>query len=795
MTDHDASDRKRVVERITSLAFDDFDLEDEPDDMPQAVPGGGEDPGVVSRSMPEAPVILAERSVDDPRKSALLHPSLVMNYGAETLPGSAGYLSAGAAKKKDSDAASIKSSKSGAALEHKKAFVTGTVNAIIGTSTKLFSRIVPTSSEGPVTDSLEVLAAFEVLPKEIRKMQMDALRNPEIMREATVSEENTISEEELKFQQDRRRFGREAFAKFIGVPPELVDEQDVPNIAVCGSGGGLKAMLGTTGYLKGMENEGLYDAVMYLSGVSGSCWTLSNLYREAVQCSPRTLAELFEATLNNFPGEPIYLQETLLVDPLVRVPLLFGGMVSKRLSGLPRGVVEVYSAFMQSHFFSTDPIWTPNDFKLSLQYRFCQGGKAPLPIHTAIRHERPWLARKDKETVAPAPGEQDVYEQHELDDMEARKNDVEQRRAWWQWFELSPLQVGCDELKVWIPTWSFGRRFKGGKSIDKVPEQSFSMIVGMVASAMTAPWQTTCETLGRTDPKSWIGSRIRNRALKMLAPDAPTTVKEVLSMHPFHSAYNWNPLFKIRPGPHPPGLINSERIQLIDAGADNNQPLYPFVRPGRNVDVIFVLDSSEDVERNIVTIDIENFGNRRGLKFTRISPDPPPQLPPKDDPAPAPKEPSAPEKKPGIFSSLISSVSTSSLTGSNKGSAPSSAPSSPTPTPAKPKPNYSERYANRYCQVFKGEPLFPPGTLGDHGEPMAERGVVLIYLPMIGNDKMPDDFSPSKFSFGKLQYLPKEVADLVRCGELNFAQEMDRIKLSLRSVWEGKRDARKELGG
>jgi cytosolic phospholipase A2 len=45
-----------------------------------------------------------------------------------------------------------------------------------------------------------------------------------------------------------------------------VHEDDIPIIAVAGSGGGFKAMIGTTGYLKAMQEHGLYDSVMYVSG-------------------------------------------------------------------------------------------------------------------------------------------------------------------------------------------------------------------------------------------------------------------------------------------------------------------------------------------------------------------------------------------------------------------------------------------------------------------------------------------------------------------------------------------------
>ncbi|KAL7826777.1 hypothetical protein AOLI_G00319860 [Acnodon oligacanthus] len=49
-------------------------------------------------------------------------------------------------------------------------------------------------------------------------------------------------------------------------------QDEVPNIAVLGSGGGLRVMVGLLGSLSQLEGEGLLDCIMYLSGVSGSTW-------------------------------------------------------------------------------------------------------------------------------------------------------------------------------------------------------------------------------------------------------------------------------------------------------------------------------------------------------------------------------------------------------------------------------------------------------------------------------------------------------------------------------------------
>lgn len=39
-------------------------------------------------------------------------------------------------------------------------------------------------------------------------------------------------------------------------------------------------------------------------------------------------------------------------------------------------------------------------------------------------------------------------------------------------------EVGSDELGAYIPTWSFGRLFENGKSVERQPELSLTILSG-----------------------------------------------------------------------------------------------------------------------------------------------------------------------------------------------------------------------------------------------------------------------------------------------------------------------------
>ncbi|KAI8809826.1 acyl transferase/acyl hydrolase/lysophospholipase [Cladochytrium replicatum] len=580
----------------------------------------------------------------------------------------------------------------------------------------------------PGVDDTAILKAFDELPENVRNKMLNEIINPEVKLDATVRRENHIPKIEKDFQSMRLFHAHKSFAKFIGVPVSEVDPRDIPIIGAAGSGGGFKAMIATAGYLKALQALGLYDVIMYISGVSGSCWSIANLYT-AAKGNPDGLIEHFKRILGTHPADSLHLGKTLARDVALHTELAFGGLTAKYLSSVPRGVVDVFGSILYAHFHSDQASWDPNSFKLSQQARLMQNGAHAMPLYTACRHERPW---DDKD-----------------------EGDEEEREAdakvdpWWQWFEMSPYEIGCDELRAWIPTYSFGRTFEGGKSIDRVPEQSFGLQVGLIGSAISAPFTTTLETLERSDAKQGLAVAMKNFASSLLRPEAPRWIKRFLSESILNGAINRSPFYKIdmptidlpdgekKKIRLPSDMQEEKYFELVDAGADNNQGLYPLAREGRGVDVAFVFDASVDVERNIVTVDIERFGTRKCLAFTRTSPSPP------DVPAEAPPL--------------------------EKASAAIAA-----------------RYANRYCQVFHGKAL---GGIGPHDEPAAEQDMTLLYMPVLPNPKHPK-FGPSEFVFTQLVYKPEDVAGLANCAYENMIDSADAIRATLKMIWMEKRAKR-----
>nr|CAD7261855.1 unnamed protein product [Timema shepardi] len=87
-----------------------------------------------------------------------------------------------------------------------------------------------------------------------------------------------LSEEENNFLDRRRVRVKEALETYLGGEQAPRNVEEVPRVAVLGSGGGFRAMVGFSSVLKTLHEMGVFPCVTYLASLSGSSWYLSDLY-------------------------------------------------------------------------------------------------------------------------------------------------------------------------------------------------------------------------------------------------------------------------------------------------------------------------------------------------------------------------------------------------------------------------------------------------------------------------------------------------------------------------------------
>ena len=88
------------------------------------------------------------------------------------------------------------------------------------------------------------------LAEEIWQEAQDKDIHPEIDLDARVRIGRDLCPDELNFIRRRKLYTSRALAKYLEISEADVDPEDVPTIAVCGSGGGLRALVaGAASYL------------------------------------------------------------------------------------------------------------------------------------------------------------------------------------------------------------------------------------------------------------------------------------------------------------------------------------------------------------------------------------------------------------------------------------------------------------------------------------------------------------------------------------------------------------------
>jgi phospholipase A2 len=591
---------------------------------------------------------------------------------------------------------------------------------------------------------LSLVKAIATTPHNVTRDLHDSSRYPEVDRVAEVRKGLDLCPEEKTFLLSRKEHVRNHFAQYLGLDPTEVHPDDIPTVCFGGSGGGYRAMIATTAYSEEMKRAGLWDLLTYVGGVSGACWSLAAYYTFG-NADFTYLIDHYKRRLS--PHHPL---STAAIRMLLTAPhgayTTLGPLVEKQRGGVQTVPMDLYAIFSSGYLFlHHDPkqdvpggdVQIAGDkehwYKWSKGAQFLEGGREPLPILTAIRHERPWKDWVDKTQPFMEPDHSAVEHQEVKD-------------AWFQWFEMTPYEIGCDELESWVPTWGFGRQFSHGKSTVGFPEQSLSLLLGLCTSAPAGPLSSYISTIKRNLPPGFIGDTIENIAKGFTKLWGKQGTEEFEDHHPLHACNEHNFMFhlsELPPGEgYPPGLENSPRIHLIDSGMDNNCPTYVFLHPSRETDVIINLDASSDVQKDSYPQRISQIGSRRGINFTKrldIKPNP---------------DPTDVDRYKGLYAQIYDGV---------HGARP-------------------EMVVDSYGTTVTNPPA-----------PVVHKDCTAVYMPLLPNEKAVKGYDPSTAKFSgsyNLVWTPEQVQMLVDVSRANFQDGQDVIKLALREAWERKRDLR-----
>ncbi|KAK4155809.1 acyl transferase/acyl hydrolase/lysophospholipase [Chaetomidium leptoderma] len=633
------------------------------------------------------------------------------------------------------------------------------------------------------------------LAAEIWQEAHDPFTHPEIQYSAKVRVSEELCEEEKIFLERRRRMIAPALARFLGVKEQDIHPDDIPTIAMCGSGGGLRALVAGTGSFMATAEDGLFDCATYVSGVSGSCWLQSLYYSSVTGAKFQNAIDHLKARLGTHIAYPPVAFSSLASSPTNKY--LMSGLVEK-LKGDPRaqfGLVDVYGVLLAARLLvpKGELGVDEKDFKLSNQREYMKYGQNPLPIYTAVRHEIPELDSPDY----GGPGS-----------ISEEAKDRAKKEAWFQWFEITPYEFFCEEFSAGIPTWAMGRKFKNGSDVPsasgfRLPEVRMPLLLGIWGSAFCAtlshyyrevrPLVKSLTGFNSVDELIWG----YNKDLKTVHPIEPASIPNFV-----HGMYGQ------LPETVPQGVYDNEYMQLMDAGMSNNLPIYPLLRPGRDVDILLAFDASADIKTDNWLSVVEGYARQRNIKGWPVGAGWPKAT--KSPSATATELEQAQAHSAAEAEGKITKAKTDQQTARHHHPEPSPATSTPKPKgpgnqPMKPESQRQTEAATElgYCTVWvgttsersSGPPPPPVDDMSTWRLTDPDAGITVVYLPFLANEKAAPgvDVALSEYlSTWNFVYTPKQIDEVIALARANYAEGREQIRATVRAVYERKRKRRLE---
>jgi phospholipase A2 len=372
-----------------------------------------------------------------------------------------------------------------------------------------------------------------------------------------ITHEDRLCDAEQAFRAQRTAYIHYGLQQLLG---HEVAPEHVPTIALCCSGGGYRAMLLTLGFLKGLEDVGLLDCTMYMTGLSGSSWAMApwvacrKSLDEYLATLPEKLAHGLEAVKNPSQLETIAKQ-----------------IITKAVYKQHVSLIDIYGTTLANTLLDDFGDYRLN-VTLSQTHAHIADGSWPMPIYTAVTPN-----------VEP-----------------------------YEWFEFTPFEMGSSYTRAYIPIWSFGREFHNGASVNKAPEQPLGYMMGIFGSA----FEFDIEDAVRQTADS-INQHIASMSSEV-GHIATALINDIVNspLDNIRLAPSSLPNFTYQATSCP--LHHDEHLTLIDAGIHFNIPFPPVLRAERAVDIIIVCDASADIVGCPNLHWTQEYMERHNLKFPPI---------------------------------------------------------------------------------------------------------------------------------------------------------------------------------
>ncbi|XP_056460118.1 cytosolic phospholipase A2 [Gadus chalcogrammus] len=214
--------------------------------------------------------------------------------------------------------------------------------------------------------------------------------------------------------------------------------QEVPVIAIVGSGGGFRAMVGFSGVMKALYESGVLDCATYVAGLSGSTWYMSMLYSHP-EFPAKGPADINQELMQSVSSNPLRLLLPQHLSSYVQA------LWTKKAAGQPVTFTDIFGMLIGETLVRGRMDSTLTDMQQKVGEAQC-----PLPLFTCL-HVKP-----------------DVSELMFAD-----------------WVEFSPYEIGMAKYGTFMTPDLFGSKFFMGSVVKKYNENPLHFLMGVWGSAFS----------------------------------------------------------------------------------------------------------------------------------------------------------------------------------------------------------------------------------------------------------------------------------------------------------------------
>ncbi|NWR13906.1 PA24E phospholipase, partial [Emberiza fucata] len=246
----------------------------------------------------------------------------------------------------------------------------------------------------------------------------------------------SLCREEQNFLRKRKKYVAAALKKILNLEEDLKEhEASQYMVAITTTGGGTRSLTAMYGSLLGLQKLNLLDCISYIGGLSGTTWTMANLYEDA-NWSQKYLEDAIKEARKQVTKSKI------CCFSLDCLKYYYNDLMERTKEGHNTSFIDLWGLVIESMLHDKK-----DEHRLSDQRQAVDNGQNPLPIYVAINLKSNYSAQ-----------------------------------AFREWLEFTPYEVGLLKYGASIRAEHFGSQFFMGRMVKKLSETRICYMQGMWSS-------------------------------------------------------------------------------------------------------------------------------------------------------------------------------------------------------------------------------------------------------------------------------------------------------------------------